>query len=127
MKKINIAYWIVTGLFAAFMLFSAVPDAIPTPEAVKFITDLGYPEYIIRFLGIAKILGVIAILIPGYPRLREWAYAGLFFDLTAATASALAVEGFNPMQLFMLLFFAPGVLSYIYYHKKLEGEKVSPT
>jgi hypothetical protein len=78
-------------------------------------------------VGVAKILGVIGILIPGYPLVREWAYAGLFFDLAAATVSGIAVEGFHPMQLFMLVFFAPGVLSYIYYHKKINGEKISRT
>ena len=55
---------------------------------------LGFPKYFIMFVGVAKILGVIGILVPGYPRVREWAYAGLFFDLTAATASGIAVEDF---------------------------------
>ena len=74
-------------------------------------------------MGVAKILGVIGILIPGYPRVKEWAYAGLFFDLTAATASGIAVEGFHLIHLSMAIFFAPGVLSYIWYHKKLKAEQ----
>jgi len=54
MKKIKIFYWIITGLFSAFMLFSAIPDALSTSDAIKFMNQLGYPNYIIPFLGIAK-------------------------------------------------------------------------
>ena len=126
MKKINILYWTFTVLFALIMLSTALPNVMMSPDSIDLIhTKLGFPKYFIMFVGVAKILGVIGILVPGYPRVREWAYAGLFFDLTAATASGIAVEGFNPMHLFMLLFFAPGVVSYIYYHKKLKAEKAS--
>jgi hypothetical protein len=126
MKKINTLYWVFTGLFALIMFSTALPNVMMSPDSVDLIhAQLGYPKYFIMFVGIAKILGVIGILVPGYPLVREWSYAGLFFDLTAATFSGIAVEGFNPMQLFMLIFFAPGVLSYIYYHKRLKAEKVS--
>jgi hypothetical protein len=119
MKKINIMYWTTTGLFGAFMLFSAIPDIIIVPEAVELVTNkLGYPEYIIPFLGVAKLLGVIAILIPGYPRIKEWAYAGLFFDLAGATYSGICVEGLQPAMSFMLVPFGFEALSYIYYHKR---------
>lgn len=123
MKKTKIIYWVFTVIFAGFMLFSGVMNAIVTPDSVVLLTDqLGYPQYIIPFLGVAKILGAIAILIPGFPRLKEWAYAGLFFDLIGATYSAIAIAGFQTEHLGMLMFFVPGVLSYIYYHKKLRGE-----
>lgn len=126
MKKTIILYWTFTGLFAAVMLLSAVPNVMMSPDSIALIhTKLGYPQYFIMFIGVAKILGVIGILIPGNPILKEWAYAGLFFDLVAASASAIAVEGFDPMHLFMLMFFVPGVLSYIYYHKKLKGESTT--
>src|SRR4051794_28466941 len=96
MKKINILYWVFTGLFAAFMIFSAIGNVIVNPESVEFISGkLGYPQYMIPFLGIAKVLGVIGILLPGFPRLKEWAYAGLVFDLVGATYSILSVEKFN--------------------------------
>ena len=124
MKKINIAYWIVTGLFAAFMLFSAVPDAIPTPEAVTFVTGLGYPEYIVQFLGYAKILGVIAILIPGFPRIREWAYAGLFFDLAGAVYSLIASAGFQPEMASFIVIFGFLFGSYFLLHK-MESMKIN--
>jgi uncharacterized membrane protein YphA (DoxX/SURF4 family) len=102
------------------MLFSAIPDIRVVPEAVKFINGLGYPTYIIPFLGIAKLLGVIAILIPGFPRIKEWAYAGLFFDLAGATYSGISVGGFQPQILFMILPITFLFLSYYLWHKKTE-------
>ncbi len=85
MKKNKALYWTITGLFLAFMLFSAVPDILVVPDAVTFMVHLGYPKYFIPFIGVAKLLGVIAILVPGFPRIKEWAYAGLCFDLIGAT------------------------------------------
>lgn len=120
MKKINIAYWIITGIFAAFMFSTAIPDILNSPEAVDFMsTKLGYPLYFTPFIGYAKILGSIAIVVPGYPRIKEWAYAGLFFDLFGATYSNIAVGGFEAGTLFMLVFFAFFFASYILYHKRL--------
>ncbi len=119
MKKINILYWILTGLFAAFMIFTAIPDITVNPEAVKFMTDLGYPVYLLMFLGVAKILGSIAILIPGFPRIKEWAYAGLMFDLIGAMYSVAALNGVGPAAPFVI-FLALGFASYFMYHKKLK-------
>jgi hypothetical protein len=125
MKKTKTLYWIFTILFALIMFSTAVPNVLMSEDSIALIhTTLGYPKYFIMFIGIVKILGVVGILIPGYPLVREWAYAGLFFDLIAATVSGIAVQGFHPAQLFMLVFFAPGVLSYIYYHKKLREEGI---
>jgi|SRR6185312_5619570 len=121
MKKIKIFYWIITGLFSAFMLFSAIPDAISTDEAVKFMNQLGYPHYIISFLGVAKILGVIAILIPGFNRITEWAYAGLFFDLAGATYSVVSTFGLQVSILFMILPIIFLFISYYLWHKKMKG------
>jgi hypothetical protein len=121
MKKTNIIYWTVTGLFAMFMGFSGITNVMVVPDAVEIITNiLGYPAYIIPFLGVAKVLGAIAILVPGFPRLKEWAYAGLFFDLLGATYSNIMVAGFKPEMLSMLLFFGFFAVSYIYYHKREE-------
>ncbi|MES2617479.1 MAG: DoxX family protein [Bacteroidota bacterium] len=120
-KKTTILYWIFTGLFAAFMTFSAIPDILVVPEAVEMVSKgLGYPVYIIAFLGVAKALGVIAILIPGYPRIREWAYAGFFFDLIGATYSMIAVGAPVAGWIFMLLPITIAALSYIYHHKRLK-------
>lgn len=119
MKKINIIYWITTGLFALAMIFSSISNVFLFPEAIELLSNhLGYPQYLIPFLGVAKILGAIAILIPGFSRLKEWAYAGLFFDLTGATYSMVAVDGFKPDMLGMSVFFLLFALSYIYYQKR---------
>jgi hypothetical protein len=122
MKKTTILYWVFTGLFSAFMLFTAIPDILMSPDAVTFIISLGYPKYLIPFLGVAKVLGSIVILIPGFPRLKEWAYAGLFIDLVGATYSNICVSGVDPGLLFMVLPFGLGTLSYIFYHRKLAGK-----
>ena len=125
MKKTKTLYWVFTILFALIMFSTAIPNVLMTQDSIALIhTTLGYPEYFIMFIGIVKILGVIGILIPGYPIVKEWAYAGLFFDLVAATVSGIAVQGFHPAQLGMLVFILPGILSYIYYHKKLREEGI---
>jgi hypothetical protein len=122
MKRTRVFYWVVTVLFAAFMLFSAVPDVIVTHEALTFMQgNLHYPVYIISFLGVAKVLGVIAILIPGFPRIKEWAYAGLAFDLIGATYSIIAVNGVAAAAFMLVpLLFAAG--SYLLYRLKQKDE-----
>ncbi len=126
MKKTRILYWVFTGLFAALMLFSAIPDVLCVPDAVKFMTALGYPLYFIPFIGVAKILGVIAILIPGFPRIKEWAYAGLMFDLIGAFYSCLAIGTPVVQCLPILVFVALGALAYYFYNKRLkENSSVS--
>jgi uncharacterized membrane protein YphA (DoxX/SURF4 family) len=127
MKKIKIFYWVFTGLFAFMMFSSAVPDVFSQPVAIEGMhVNLGYPLYLLPFIGIAKWLGVIAILIPGFPRIKEWAYAGLFFDLIGATYSIIC-SGINKEQWgFMIIPIALGVLSYIYYHKKLKSVSGNP-
>ena len=119
MKKTKTLYWIFTALFAGMMLFSSIPDIMVNPGAVKFIGHLGYPKYFVFFIGLAKLLGVIAILVPGYPRIKEWAYAGLFFDLIAAIYSQVANGDPVGPAMFVLLPIALGALSYYFYHKKL--------
>jgi len=102
MKKTKVLYWVFTALFAFMMLGSAIPDVLSMPLAVKGMhIDLGYPIYFIPFIGVAKVLGVAALLIPGFPRLREWAYAGLVFDLIGATYSIIMSN--QPGPLFMAL------------------------
>ena len=64
-------YWILTGLLAAFMLLGSIPDLLRVPQAVAFFMHLGYPTYLLPFLGVAKTLGVLAVIVPGFPRLRR--------------------------------------------------------
>ena len=96
------------------MLGSAIPDIVSADVAVKGMHEvLGYPLYLIPFLGVAKLLGIIAILIPGYPRIKEWVYAGLFFDLTGATYSIVVNGGTAAEWGFMAIPLILGMLSYI--------------
>jgi uncharacterized membrane protein YphA (DoxX/SURF4 family) len=118
-KRDAILFWVFTGLFSAFMLSSAIPNILSSQEWVDIFNQLGYPLYMLPFIGVAKLLGVIALLVPGFPRIKEWAYAGLFFDLTGAVYSGLAVGGFHPQMLIMLVPYGLGALSYVYHHKIL--------
>ena len=120
MKTTKILYWVFTILFAAVMFLSGIPALLKTADEVKGIHDgLGYPIYFIPFIGLAKMLGAVAILIPGYPRIKEWAYAGLTFDLIAATYSLYCVPPPQGSWYFMFIFLALAAAAYIYYHKKL--------
>ena len=119
MKKINLFYWICTILLSLFMIFSGIQGIIANPEGVKIIEGhLGYPHYFNVYLGVAKVLGAIIILVPGFPRLKEWAYAGIFIDLFSAMYSFIAVgdspAAWAPVLLFLLLFAA----SYMLYQKR---------
>jgi hypothetical protein len=79
-KTTNIIYWVSTIVFAALMTFSAAGGLQPTKQTIQILHDgLGYPIYFIQFISVAKLLGSVAILIPGLNRIKEWAYAGLFF------------------------------------------------
>jgi hypothetical protein len=117
MKKTRIFYWIVTGLFLLMMLFSGISSMVSGPKAVEFFKMLQLPAYLIPFLSIAKILGVIVILIPGFPRLKEWAYAGLMFDLIGAAWCNYSVAKSFAAWAPILIFVALGFLSYYLYHK----------
>ncbi len=124
MKRTKTLYWIFTILFAGLMLFSAIPNAITNADSIKFLHDmLGYPVYFIPFIGVAKIAGSIAILIPGLNKIKEWAYAGLFFDLAGAVYSGIAVAGgkVDPMMITMLVWIVPGILSYYYWNKMMKA------
>jgi len=78
-KTNNLVYWISTIIFSALMIFSAIGGLQPTQQAIQLIHDgLGYPVYFIQFISIAKLLGVIVILIPGRGRIKDWAYAVVF-------------------------------------------------
>ena len=120
MKKTKIIYWIFTGLLCVLMLFSSIPNMMITQQSIDLVSKhLGYPVYLIPFLGVAKLLGVVAILVPGMNRLKEWAYAGFVFDLTGAGYSSIAVGDPVVNSLPLLIGFAIIFGSYIYHHKKL--------
>ena len=90
-KRKLIIYWITTGLVAFGMLGSGIQQIARTQQMVDMITPLGYPLYFITLLGIWKILAVLAILVPRFGLIKEWAYAGLFFTMTGALVSHIAI------------------------------------
>lgn len=119
-KIINILYRVFTVLFAALMIFSSVGGIGPNEQTIDILHKLlGYPIYFIQFLSWMKIAGSLALLLPLNRTIKEWAYAGLFFDLSGAIYSGIAASGkFDPMMLTMLAWIVPGVLSYYFWKKK---------
>jgi uncharacterized membrane protein YphA (DoxX/SURF4 family) len=108
-KAKNIAYWTTTILIAFFIGSGGVAQIaqyLGNPHGI--VPVLGYPMYFFAILGFWKVLGAIAILVPRFPRLKEWAYAGIFFDLTGAAASCAAVGGYGPYAFHVL---APLILA----------------
>jgi uncharacterized membrane protein YphA (DoxX/SURF4 family) len=103
----KIAYWATTGLLSALSLFAAYSYLSGNSQAVEGFAHVGYPQQLRILLGIAKLLGVIALLIPGWPRLKEWAYAGFTFAwIAASVAHYLANEkpsAVMPLVLLVLL------------------------
>lgn len=106
-KRNKIIYWVATIWLSLGITTSSIVQLIPLDEEVERMTALGYPLYILPILGVWKLLGVIAILVPKYPLVKEWAYAGLFFLLTGALYTHVAVkdpatEYFGPILLLVL-------------------------
>jgi len=103
----KIAYWVSTGLIAAMSLLAAFTYLSGSPQAVEGFARAGYPQQLRIILGIAKPLGAIALLVPGVPKLKEWAYAGFTFAwISAFIAHYLANDGakaFAPVILLALL------------------------
>lgn len=83
-KTINILYWTVLAIFSLFTLMDAMGGLVQAKEGIKALNELGYPIYLLRFFGVLKILGIIALVAPGFPRLKEWTYAGFAFNFIGA-------------------------------------------
>ena len=93
-----IAYWVTTILGPASFVIGGTLFLLHGEQQLATLTHLGYPPYLLDILGVWKLLAVIAVLVPGFPRLKEWAYAGFFFELTGAAAShAFAGDGAGPI------------------------------
>jgi len=88
-------YWLSTGLLGLDFLAGGAFQIARAPQAAQGFAHLGYPAYFMTLLGVWKILGALVLFVPGFPRLKEWAYAGIFFDVSAAVVSVIAVgDGF---------------------------------
>lgn len=90
MNSKNTWYWITTAVLAFVLLSGGIAQLARLAPNARGMAALGYPPYVMTILGLWKIAGTLAILAPRLPRLKEWAYAGAFFDLTGAAASHAA-------------------------------------
>ena len=87
MQSRRIGYWFATGALAFVFALGGFMDAIHAPPVIATLKALGYPAYVATILGVWKLLGAVTLLAPRLPRLKEWAYAGIVFDLTGAAFS----------------------------------------
>ena len=107
-RRNKIIYWISTLWLALGMTPTGMVQLLKMDEEVEKFSQLGYPGYLLTVLGVWKVLGVIAVLMPKYPLLKEWAYAGFFFNMSGAVLSHLIIgnasrELFGPTLLLILI------------------------
>ncbi len=113
-KRNKIIYWVVTIFLSIGMLAGGIQQMLQIGGYNEIITKLHYPLYVLSILGVWKILGVIAILIPKFPLLKEWAYAGFFFAMSGAAISHFAVGQSFTEALPSLILLAVTVLSWYF-------------
>lgn len=128
-KRNKIIYWIATIWLSLGMVSTGIVQLIQMKEEADMFSKLGYPAYLLIILGVWKLLGVIAVLVPKFPLVKEWAYAGFFFAMTGALFSHAAVrdgakEFFGPSSLLVLTvvswYFRPA-------ERKLVGDRQQTT
>ncbi|MCB9230163.1 MAG: DoxX family protein [Bacteroidia bacterium] len=106
-KRNKIIYWVATVWLALGMTSTGLVQILRVEEEVQNFTNLGFPFYLMTLIGVWKILGVVAVLVPKFPLIKEWAYAGFFFAMSGAFISHLAVadpinEALPPVLLLVL-------------------------
>ncbi|TAE26164.1 MAG: DoxX family protein [Cytophagales bacterium] len=113
-KRIKIIYWIATIWLALGMLSTGIVQLLKMDEEAANFKQLGYPVYLLTLLGVLKLLGVVAVLIPRFPVLKEWAYAGFFFAMSGATYSRMVSGGtFSEIAPSLLLLVLTGISWYL--------------
>lgn len=120
-KRDKIIYWIATIWFAIAMVASGIQQIFTIGGFVEIMERLGFPSYFSIVLGVWKIAGVLAILIPRFPLLKEWAYAGFFFVMSGAIVSHLAVAD-KAVELFAPLFLL--VLTVVSWYFRPESKRI---
>lgn len=113
-KRNRIIYWIITAWLCLGMASTGIVQLLKVKEKVGFILDLGYPSYFLTLLGVCKLFGVIALLLPKLPLLKEWAYAGFFFIMLGAIYSHIATGKSMNELLPALLLLALTLLSWYF-------------
>lgn len=106
-KRDKIIYWVATVWLCLGMASSAIVQLIPLEEELTRMGELEYPSYFLTIIGVWKVFGIIAVLVPGFSLVKEWAYAGFFFLMSGAIFSHLAVgdgaaDYFGPTLLIVL-------------------------
>ena len=119
-KTIKIIYWVSTILFVLANLFSGITSIMQTEPGVELMKGLGYASYVLVILGVAKVLGSIALLQDKYRTLKEWAYAGFTFDILGASASFAFTMSPISAVISPLIFLAVMFVSYVSWTKKLQ-------
>lgn len=122
----TIGYWVTNAFLALPFGLGGVADIVQPEEVAATFSSLGYPPYFGVMLGVAKLLGLAVVLAPGLRRAKEWAYAGLGFDLVAAFVSHAAVEGVGGNLIAPVVFLAILVTSWSLRpaHRKLPGDSI---
>lgn len=121
-KRKLIWYWIITIILSFCIFTGGLFQALQVKGVIQGFKPLGYPTYFISIVGIWKMLGVIAILVPGFKLLKEWAYAGIFFTMTGAVISHIASNDVSPQIV------APIVLAFftvLSWYLRPAGRKIS--
>jgi hypothetical protein len=121
-KRKIIWYWIITGLLSFCIFSGGLAQALQLPDVIKGFKPLGYPTYFISLIGIWKMLGIIAILVPKFRLLKEWAYAGIFFTMTGAVISHIASNDITPQIIAPIVLAVFTVLSW---YLRPAGRKIS--
>ena len=114
-KTRAIIYWIVTILFSAFMLYSGISELVGSAQGDALFAALGYPLYLNYILGVAKVLGVFALLQPKFKTIKEWAYAGFTINLIGASASFIFIGAGFVAAIFPIIFLAIMFISYYFW------------
>jgi hypothetical protein len=116
LSRIKKLYWTFTLPFVVLISASGIGYSVALTPIVTGIAHLGFPSYLIRFLGVAKLLGAVAILYDKFPRIKEWAYASFTFNLVGASYSHLC-SGDGPKALVPLIVLSFAILSYRYWNR----------
>lgn len=122
MKRDKILYWTTTGIVSLGFLASSMMYLTQNPELMNGFAQLGLPTYLVGILGVAKLLGALAIINPWIPKLREWAYAGFTFTLIGATLTHIATGTPFTAPLFFLALLG---ISY-FFHRRVKSSRMQP-
>jgi hypothetical protein len=121
MKTTKIIYWITTILITLMMTMSGIMQLSQQPQMLEAFKLLGLPAHLMFLLGALKLLGAVALVFPGYPKIREWAYAGFIFLFTGATFVHFAIGDYNP---FTIILAAVLLTSYFTWNKIKKAAQV---